>query len=437
MTPDQPQPAAGGGEGQQDALAIQRRVVPTLMSTQVLGGVGMSSAIAVSALVAAEVSGSDSLAGLATTTQVLGAALITIPVAALMARHGRRVGLVAAYLIALVGATLVVTATAIATFPLLLLGTALIGAATTAANQSRYAGVDLAPDHRRGLHLSLVVWASTVGAVAGPNLVGPGASVARSLGLPELTGSFLFAGVGFILAILVLTIFLRPDPLLTARRLEAGSRDPAGGQASAQAPVLRGSIRRGFAVLRAHPVAAFGTVVLATGHAVMVAVMVMTPVHMTHGHAEVEVVGFVISVHILGMYGLSPVFGGLVDRWGAVNVAILGASLLAVASLLSALSPQGWSPLLLIGLLLLGLGWSATMVSGSGLVAGAVPGADRPAAQGAADLAMGLLGAAAGALGGLIVGVLGYAWLCAGAALIALALGASAVRSRRVVSLGG
>lgn len=422
-----------------EVRAVQHRTVATLMSTQVLGGVGMASAIAVSALLAVEVSGADHLAGLANTAQVLGAALLTAPVAALMARHGRRIGLVAAYLIALLGATLVVLAAVGEIFALLLLGTLLIGAATTAGNQARYAGVDLAPKRRRSLQLSMVVWAATVGAVAGPNLVGPGSWVAEQLGLPPLSGSFLFAGVGFVLAGAVLTIFLRPDPLLTARRLDVPAATAASAATSPTGPQpqLRGSVRRGAAVLWGNRPARFGATALAAGHAVMVAVMVMTPVHMQHGHAEVEVIGFVISIHILGMYGLAPVFGALTDRVGPVPVVAIGVVLLLTSCLLSGISSHGWSPSLLTGLLLLGLGWSATMVAGSGIIAGAVPGPDRPAAQGAADLIMGLAGAAAGALAGVVVAGFGYGWLCAAAAGIALALGASTFAARRVVSLSG
>lgn len=417
------------------------------MVTQTLGGVGMASAIAVSALIAAEVSGSDSLSGLANTTQVLGAALITVPVAAAMARYGRRIGLSLAYLIGIAGAALVVTATVLASFAVLLLGTFLIGAATTAANQSRYAGVDLAPEHRRGLHLSLVIWASTVGAVLGPNLVGPASRWAEQLGLPPLSGPFLFAGIGFALAATLLTIVLRPDPLLTARRLEnlrqreLAALSAPGDSASSEpgpmaAPVaMRGSMRRGMSVLISHLGAREGVVALAAGHAVMVAVMVMTPVHMRHGHAEVEVIGFVISIHILGMYGLSPLFGSLVDRAGAVFVVRVGSLTLIAATVLAGISPHGSSLTLTLGLLLLGIGWSATMVAGSNLVA-TVQGADRPATQGAADLTMGLVGAAAGALAGVVVGGLGYGWLCLGAGLVALALGVFTLRARPLVSLG-
>lgn len=410
--------------------ALQHRTVGTLMTSQVLGGVGVASGIAVAALMAAEISGRDDLSGLANTTQVLGGALITIPIAALMAARGRRVGLVAAYLIGTVGAALAITAAVLGNFPLLLLGTALFGASSTANSQARYAAVDLAPPKRRGRHLSLVVWATTIGSVLGPNILGPGKALAESVGIPPLAGAWLFSAAGFLVAALVLSVLLRPDPLLTARALADHSATdhpvvaPVAGTV-ARVPTVRqrGSIAHGLRQILASPVLRLGTLAVTGGHVVMVAVMVMTPIHMAHGDAQVEVIGFVISMHILGMYGLSPVAGYLTDRWGARPVILGGVLIQVAACVLAALSVAGWSVGLLAGLFLLGLGWSCTMVAGSGLIAAGSTVADRAAVQGASDLVMGLSAAAAGALAGVVVQHLGYDWLGAAGAVIAVALG--------------
>lgn len=397
---------------------MQTRTVGTLMSTQMLGGVGVASGIAVTALMAAEISGRDDLSGLANTAQVLGGALITIPVAALMAARGRRVGLVSAYLIGTVGAGLAITAAILGSFWLLLVGTALFGASSTANSQARYAAVDLAPPTRRGRHLSLVVWATTIGSVLGPNLLGPGQATATALGIPPLAGAWFFSAGGFLLAALVLSLLLRPDPLLTARALTDESAP------SASRVRHRGSIPHGLRVILASPTALLGTLAVTGGHMVMVAVMVMTPIHMAHGHAEVEVIGFVISMHILGMYGLSPVAGYLTDRWGARPVILTGVLILVSACALAAASHTGWSVGLLAALFLLGLGWSCTMVAGSDLVAAGSSVQDRASVQGASDLTMGLSAAGAGALAGVVVQYLGFDWLGGLCAVVALALGA-------------
>ncbi|WP_238146750.1 MFS transporter [Ornithinimicrobium murale] len=405
--------------------SLQTRTVGTLMSSQVLGGVGVASGIAVAALMAADISGRDDLSGLANTTQVLGGALITIPIAALMAARGRRAGLVTAYLIGTVGAGLAITAAVLGSFWLLLLGTALFGASTTANSQARYAAVDLAPPRRRGRHLSLVVWATTIGSVLGPNLLGPAKAVSDVIGIPPLAGAWLFSAAGFLVAAAVVSLFLRPDPLLTARALAHH------GQPTGQRVAQRGSVVHGARAILASPTIALGTLAITSGHIVMVAVMVMTPIHMSHGHAEVEVIGFVISMHILGMYGLSPVAGYLTDRWGSRPVILVGVLLQVTACVLAATSQAGWSVGLLIALFLLGLGWSCTMVAGSGLIAAGSQVEDRASVQGASDLTMGLSAAAAGALAGVVVQYLGYDWLGGAAALVALALGVYTVVAGR------
>lgn len=425
-----------------DRAALQHKVIRTLIGSQILGGVGMASGIAVGALLAEDLSGTEALAGVGTTAQVLGTALLTIPVARATAVRGRRVGLRLGLGVAFVGAAVVLAAAVVRSFPLFVIGMFLFGGGTTANNQSRYAAADLAAPARRGRDLSIVVWATTIGSVAGPNLVGPGTAVAHALGLPELAGTFVFTVVGFVLAWVVVDRLLRPDPLITARAFDAtdaagaahvaaGARGVGGG-AAPDAPDHDGSMRRGLAVVRSNPRALRAALVMALGHLVMVSVMVMTPIHMKQGHAELEVIGFVISVHILGMYALSPLVGAAVDRWGGAWVTVVGGVVLTLAAVLAALSQAGWSPLLLGALFLLGVGWSCTLVSGSAMLTGAVRTDERPATQGFADVLMGLAGAAGGVAAGVVVGGYGYATLAAGSAVVGVVIiGAGAVPVRR------
>lgn len=378
-----------------------------------LGGVGVASGIAVGSILAEEILGSASLAGLANTAQVLGAALIAVPMARAMAAYGRRAGLMFGYLVGSAGALTVVLASLIGSFPLLLVGTALFGAATTSNSQARYAAADLSRPERRGRSISVVVWATTVGAVIGPNLIGAAGGFADVVGLPRLAGPFLVSLVGFGLGAGLLFVWLRPDPLLLARRLAT---------AAGQDATSHGSVRRGFRVIAHNRSALLGATAVAIGHTVMVAVMVMTPLHMHHGGAELQLVGFVISVHILGMYAFSPVTGAGVDRFGARPVILVGVLLFGGAAVLAGRAPEGWSIALVVGLLLLGLGWSCTFVAGSTLLASSVPVAERPGVQGAGDLSMGLAAALGGGLAGLVVGSVGYGWLCALAGALAAVL---------------
>ena len=389
---------------------VQQRVVRTLAGTQVLGGVGLSAGVAVGALLAEDVSGSAQFAGLGGTFQVLGAALIAIPMSRVMAAHGRRPGLVLGYVLAATGAIGLITAGVIRNFPLLLVASVLFGGATASNSQARYAGADLAHPQHRARDLSIVVWATTIGSVVGPNLVGPSAPFARALGLPLLTGPFLFSLVGFVLAFVVLLWRLRPDPLIEARQRRVADGDDSG--------ATHGSVTRGLRVAAGIPNARLGILTLALGHVVMVSVMVMTPLHMNHGGADLEVIGFVISIHILGMFAFSPLTGLAVDRFGGRAVAVLGSA-----------SPEGESWTLLLGLFLLGLGWSCTLVAGSTLLTAAVPADERPGAQGASDLLMGLMAAGGGALAGVIVHQVSFEALALGALGVAISIGLAAALS--------
>ncbi|QKE82538.1 MFS transporter [Arthrobacter sp. NEB 688] len=406
-----------------DRATLQRRTVTTLVGSQVLGGVGLSAGIAVGALLAEEVSGSARFAGLGGTFQVLGSALVAIPMARVMAAHGRRPGLVLGYALAAVGAVGLVTAGIIGSFALLLVSSLLFGGATTANSQSRYAAADLALPDRRARDLSIVVWATTLGSVLGPNLVGPSAPVADALGLPRLTGPFVFSLVGLLLAIAVVLVRLRPDPLVQSRRLALDEGGEPG-------EPTHGSVTRGLRVALGHPVARLGLLTLALGHGVMVSVMVMTPLHMAHGHAELTVIGLVISIHIVGMYAFSPLTGLAVDRFGGRAVALVGAGVLASATLLASASPMGESPTLVAGLFLLGLGWSCTLVAGSTLLTSAVAAAERPGVQGGSDLLMGLAAGGGGAVAGVIVDRVSFHALALTSLGFALLIGVLALTTR-------
>jgi MFS family permease len=406
-----------------DVGRVQRRTLWTLVSSQALGGLGMTIGIALATVLAEDVSGSDTLAGLASTTQVVGAAAASYLLARVSGRRGRRAGLVSGYLAGVAGAALCVAGGVWESYPVLLVGSGLLGGITAAGLQSRYAAVDLAVPTRRGRSLSLVVWSTTVGAVLGPNLVGVAGDVGVTLGLPRLTGGFALSVVIVAAAAGVLQAFLRPDPLLLARRL-AGHAEHARHHTS-WAAVL--------AVVRARPPLVAAVAALAAAHAVMVAVMVMTPLHMHHGGASLEVIGLVISVHVLGMFFLSPLVGVAADRAGPPLVLAVGGVVLVVALLLAGGSPMGASPRIGVGLFLLGLGWSCCTVAAATLVAAYAPLDVRTDVQGAADLVMNLVAAGGAAAAGLVVERLGYPALNGFAGVLVVAVAAAAVVSRRPV----
>jgi MFS family permease len=388
-----------------DLVAVQRRAVRVLVTGQVLGGVAIGATLAIGAVLAAEISGSDAWAGAAATLSTLGAAAASIPLARLAARSGRRPALATGVLVSAAGCVVTVAAAGIRSFPLLLLGFAMLGVGVSVSLQSRFAATDIASSERRGRDLSIVVWSTTVGAVLGPNLFGPGEYIAEFLRLPEFTGSFVIAVAAQLAAATVYLVALRPDPYLVSKTLPPAP----------VAPVATGEVRAHRLVLLA-----IGTI--GASHAVMVSVMAMTPVHLTSHGATLTIVGLTISLHVAGMFALSPVFGWLSDKIGAVPTILLGQATFVLSLICIALGAQD-TGLVTLGLILLGLGWSASTVAGSALVAQVVTGAARTRVQGRTDLVMNISGAGGGALAGPVLALIGYS----GLAWVALVLVAAVV----------
>ncbi len=392
------------------AAAVQRRTLAVLFVTQIIGGVGTAIGASVGALLAADIAG-VSLSGLAQSANVIGAALFAIPATAIVHRRGRRPSLATGYFVAAVGALVVFAAALQRSVPLLFLGFFFFGGAAAAGFQARYAAVDLSPAPLRGRHLSLIVWGTTLGAVVGPSLAaGAGTAVAR-YGAPTIAGPFFFSALLFGRATLLLLLLLRPDPALLSRELSAGNG------ASVPSGAGMGTALRAVA---ADASARLGVIAMATGHLVMVGVMAMTPVHIrAAGHEAahtLRIVGTVLSLHIAGMFAFAPLTGWLTDRFGRRPVVLAGIALLLAACAVAGTAGHD-SVRLALGMTLLGLGWSGTMVAGSTLLSESVPVELKASAQGLSDLVMGLAGALAGAISGVIVEGWGYPRLALLAAL--------------------
>lgn len=398
-----PEVVASAVDSDEDVARIQARTVRVLAVGQVLGGIAFGATISLGALLARELTGQDALSGLATASVTLGASVAAIPLARLAGRRGRRFALTLGNALALIGIAIVVTGAGMGLFPLFLAGVVLIGMGNAGNLQSRFAATDLAAPNRRGRDLGTVVWATTVGGVVGPLMLTPGEVVGSAIGMPPLTGAYLFSVVAQALALVLYVVALRPDPLVLAQRRALDARPVAGAVVDVDRP----------------RVARYAILAVAGSHVVMASVMAMTPVHLMHLAPDdvTTIVGVTIALHVFGMYGLSPLFGTLADRWGRVPTVLLGQAILAASLVVAAVwQHSSWG--VLVALFLLGLGWSAATVAGAALLTESTLTPMRPRRQGISDTLMTLSAGIGAVLAGVVLGAIGYS----GLALVALAI---------------
>ena len=398
---------------------LQRKTLKTLTVAQIGAGVGTAGTVAAGSLLVASITGSEELAGLAQTFSVLGAAALAIPLARLTSSGGRRRALSIGYAAGVVGSIFAILGGVNSNIFLMLAGSFLVGSASASAYQARFAAIDLVEEAHRAKQLSYVVWGSTVGAVTGPNLMSPAGDLAEKLNLPRLTGPYLISAFTLTFAALLIYLFLKPDPYLTA--LGEGKSYAAG----------KKHVKEALSHIWQKPIALFAILAIAIGHVAMVSVMVMTPVHMAHVDVSLRIIGLVISVHVIGMYAFSPIVGSFSDRVGKIKTIQIGLGILLLSCLVSGTAAADDISRLGMGLFLLGLGWSFTLIAGSALLSSSVDPTLKTSSQGASDLVMNLAGAGGGAIAGVIISSLNYGWLCAFASIpvIALALWSASFRS--------
>ncbi len=396
-------------------LTIANRSVATLSAAQMFGGIAVAGSVPAGALLAASMTDSEAFAGLVQTAGVLGAAIFALPLARIALTKGRRPALASGYGLGIIGAILVIVGAVSSQIAVVLFGSLFVGVASAASLQARYAATDLAMPQHRARSLSYVVWAATIGAVLGPNLLNFSGSVGLSLGLPELSGPYVISGIALTISVIILMLALRPDPFLLATKLRQ-DLDPG-------TKIAHPKLRDGIEHLRTRPRAVLGIGAISVGHVVMVMVMVMTPVHMAHVDVTLQLIGLVISVHVAGMYAFSPLVGMAVDRFGRVPMIVAGIVILTTSCVVSGLAPADNVLVLGFGLFLLGLGWSFTLIAGSTLVTDSVEANERPSVQGLSDLSMNAAGALGGIAAGFIMWLGGYGWLCALAIIPLIGLG--------------
>ena len=292
-----------------------------------LGGVSIGStaliiSMTVTALVAENLTGDATWSGVPVAALVLGTAVGTSLLSMAMTRWGRRSSLAAFYITAGAGAFIACTVTVIASLPLLVAGVFVVGVGNSANALIRYVAADLQTPERRATMLGWIVWAGTIGAVIGPNLLSPSDRAGVSFGLPPLAGAYLVSGLTFLGAATLYVFLLRPDPSLLSVASEAETAAPT-------------TTATGTAQL-------FRIVALVFGHVVMVLIMTMAPLHLKAAGHGLEVIWLVASSHIVGMFLFAPLAGALVDRVGSLRLIFAGQALLLLSTLGGMVVPSCW-----------------------------------------------------------------------------------------------
>ncbi|MBP8293176.1 MAG: MFS transporter [Caldilineaceae bacterium] len=371
--------------------AIQRRITASLFTTESIFSAAFIASITLLAINATELGGSEAYAGVPSTIALLGRAMIAVPMGWLMDRTGRRPVVVLGYTFGMIGFFVSGLSVGWMSFLLLCLGAGLAGVANGTSQQARFIASEVWPQSHRGRIIGYIVFAGTVGAIFGPLLVPVAANLAEQAGLVANAGPYYLAAGLSALALILAFVLLRPDPILLSRVQD--SRDQA---ASTEPPPLE----RPLSEIFARPMVRLAVASMVIGQLVMTLIMVITPVHMSHSAHTTGEISLVIMAHTLGMFGLAPLTGWLIERLGARPMMAYGALLLIISSVMA---PWAASVLTLaIALFVLGLGWNFCFVAGSTLLGSQLHASERGRVQGTNDMLVAL----ASGTGSLTTGVI-------------------------------
>lgn len=382
---------------------LYKRTLIVVVISQIFGGAGLAAGITVGALIAQDMLGTTSYAGLPAALFTLGSALSAFLVGRLSQHFGRRQGLSLGFIAGGIGAIGVIVAAAINNIWLLFFALFVYGAGTSTNLQARYAGADLASEKQRATAVSIAMVSTTLGAVAGPNLVTPMGNVAVAIGIPPLAGPFILAAAAYILAGLTLFIYLRPDPFLVAKAIAEEQEKQTNNMVQEANQGGQSAINRVGIIV--------GALVLVLSHVVMVAIMTMTPIHMQEHGTGLTAVGIVIGLHIAAMYLPSILTGRLVDTIGRHVMVVASGITLAISGLMAAFAPGESLFWMAFALILLGIGWNFGLISGTAIIVDSTNMRIRAKTQGSVDVWVALGGTAGSLLSGVIVAYSSYAML--------------------------
>jgi MFS family permease len=393
-----------------DLSRLARKITWVLFANQSLASAGFIASATINSIIGAKLGGSPALAGVPSAVYLMGSAFAASAWGYIMERIGRRNGMVSGLAIGVIGNALVLSAIGKSSFSLFLVGMVLMGIANAAVTLGRFAAAEVNPPEKRGAAISNVVLGGTFGAVVGPLLVGPMGNFVRTLGMDELAGAYLATLVLFAISAVVVFAGLRPDPRDLGRQVVEQYPDT-------QSNSLNGKARPIFEIFR-QPAALVAIMAMALGQVVMVAIMVITSLHMSNHQHNLRDISAVMSSHTFGMFAFSVLSGRLADKWGRGPVILTGASTLLLACITAPLSPNVLP--LAVALFLLGLGWNFCFVGGSTLLADQLSPLERSRTQGANDLLVGLASAIVSLGSGFVFAASNYTVIAIVAGVVAL-----------------
>jgi MFS family permease len=393
-----------------DLSKLARKITWVLFTNQSLSSAGFIASATINSIIGAELGGSASYAGVPSAVYLVGGALAASAWGYIMDRIGRRNGMVSGLIIGVIGNALVLFSIGRSSFLLFLIGMVLMGITNAAVYLGRFAAAEVTPPEKRGAAISNVVLGGTFGAIVGPLLVGPMGDFAKAWGMNEVAGAYIATLILFALSAIVVFAGLRPDPRDLGKEVAAQYPDPTRNTFTGEARPLLEIFRQ--------PAVQVAVSAMALGQVVMVAIMVITSLHMNNHHHDLNNISAVIASHTFGMFAFSVLSGRLTDRWGRGPVILIGAGTLLLACIAAPLSPNVLP--LAVALFLLGLGWNFCFVGGSTLLADQLSPLERSRTQGTNDLLVGLA-SAIGSLGsGFVFAASNYTVIAIVAGVVAL-----------------
>ena len=379
-----------------ELASLRRRLVYVLFSGAMLGWIAFVATLTVATVAARSLSGSTTMAGLPLAAGALGQALGTNLLGKLSARRGRRFVMLIGPPLSVLGASLELAGVVLGWYWMLVGGAVFVGLGVGAIHLTRYAAAELTEEPRRGWAVGVLVWSGTIGSLTGANLVdGVGRIVEPSLGTPY-AGAFLLAVVAFLLSWVVFWVALRPDPSLVAVTAQVKPAAETGGSAvsALKLPSVQVSI-----------------LALLSAQGAMVLVMTATPLRVEDAGYALNVVGFVLSAHAIGMFAFAPLVGRLIDRIGNLPALGIGALLTCTSLFLTGTAPYEGYGRLMAGLFLMGLGWSFSFVAGSSMLFASAPVSVRQVVEGWADSAIWTMVMVGSVVTGVLMNAIGYGLL--------------------------